>query len=162
MGGTMDRTDAILLQEIQKDAGRSSRDLGEIVKLSPGAVHKRLKRLKDQGFVRKTTGLLDREGLGLDLLCFLLVRFKSNMRPENMAALQMAIQALPEALECYTTTGDNDAIIKVVVTDHNALKRFLCELAQAQDVIDRVYTALVLEELKNTTELPVGLSGATP
>jgi hypothetical protein len=36
------------------------------------------------------------------------------MRPDNMIALQKAIQTLPEALECCTTTGGNDAIIKVV------------------------------------------------
>ncbi|MDQ3397604.1 MAG: winged helix-turn-helix transcriptional regulator [Deinococcota bacterium] len=74
MDGMIDRTDGVLLQEIQKDAGRSNRDLAEIVKLSPGAVHKRLKRLKEQGAVRKTTALLDRQGLELDLLCFPLVR----------------------------------------------------------------------------------------
>jgi Lrp/AsnC family leucine-responsive transcriptional regulator/Lrp/AsnC family transcriptional regulator len=156
----MDDIDATLLEEVQRDAERSSRDLAESFDLTPGAVHKRLKRLKEQGYIRKTCALLDREKLGLDLLCFLFVRFRSNMRPDNMAKLQKALDTLPAVLESYTTTGDTDAIIKVVVRDHNALKELLRELAQAQEVIERVHTSICLEELKSSTELPVAHSRA--
>ena len=151
----MDHIDVKLLEEVQKDAERGSRDLAQSVGLTPGAVHKRLKRLKDQGLIRKTCVLLDREKLGLDLLCFLFIHFKSNMLPDNMAKLQTALRTLPAILECYTVTGDTDAIIKVAVRDHNALKQLLRELAQAQEVIERVHTAICLEELKNTSELPL-------
>ena len=99
--------------------------------------------------------ILDREKLGLDLLCFLFVRFKSNMETHNMEELQRALRALPAVLECYTTTGDTDAILKVVVPDHNALKALLREIAGAQGVIERIHTSICLEELKNVTELPV-------
>lgn len=156
----MDDIDVRLLKEVQRDAERSSRDLAASFELSAGAVHKRLKRLKEQGFIRKTCALLDREKLGLDLLCFLFVRFKSNMRTDNMAKLQSALHALPAVLECYTTTGDTDAIIKVAVHDHNALKKLLRELAGTQEVIERVHTAICLEELKSVTELPMIISGA--
>jgi DNA-binding Lrp family transcriptional regulator len=155
VGEAMDDIDVKLLEEVQRDAERSSRDLAQSFDLSPGAVHKRLKRLKEQGFIRKTCALLDREKLGLDLLCFLFIRFKSNMRPDNMTNLRHALHSLPAILECYTTTGDTDAIIKVAVRDHNALKQLLRELAQAQEVIERVHTSICLEELKNTSELPV-------
>lgn len=151
----MDHIDIKLLEEVQRDAERSSRDLAAGFDLSPGAVHKRLKRLKDQGFIRRTCALLDRDKLGLDLLCFLFIRFRSNMRPDNMTNLQGALQALPAILECYTTTGDTDAVIKVAVRDHNELKQLLRDLAQAQEVIERVHTSICLEELKNVSELPI-------
>jgi Lrp/AsnC family leucine-responsive transcriptional regulator len=151
----LDATDAILLAELQRNADRTSRDLGETVGLSAGAVHKRVKRLKAQGYINRTAALLDREKLGLDLLCFLLIRFKNNMGPDNMERLQRAVEGLPEVLECFTVSGANDAIIKAAVSDHNALKRLLRELAQAQDVIDRIETELALEALKSSTELPV-------
>lgn len=151
----MDHIDIKLLEEIQKNTERSSRNLAESFDISPGAVHKRLKRLKEQGFIRKTCALLDRDKLGLDLLCFLFIRFRSNMRRDNMRDLQSALQTLPAILECYTTTGDTDAIIKVAVRDHNELKQLLRELAQEQDVIERVHTSICLEELKNVSELPV-------
>lgn len=151
----MDHTDTILLQEIQRDAARSNRDLGETVGLSAGAVHKRLKRLRQQGYVRKTTALVNRGKVGLDLLCFLLVRFRDNMAPNNMERLRTAVDGIPEILECYTTTGQEDAILKVTVRDHDALKALLKRLAEAQDVIGRIHTALALDELKNVTDLPV-------
>lgn len=151
----MDQTDKTLLEEIQRNADRSSRDLGELVGLSAGAVHRRLKRLRDQGYVLKTSAIVDRNKVGLDILCFLMVRFKNNMSPVNLAHLREAVHTLPEVLECYTTTGANDAILKVAVPDHNALKALLQELAESQTVIDRVYTSLALDEIKNVTELPV-------
>lgn len=151
----MDDIDVKLLGEVQRDAERSSRDLAQSFELTPGAVHKRLKRLKEQGLIRKTCALLDREKLGLDLLCFLFVRFKSNMRSDNMDNLKRALESLPAVLECYTTTGDTDAVIKVAVRDHNALKQLLRELAGSQEVIERVHTAICLEELKSTSELPL-------
>lgn len=146
-----------LLQEVQRDAERSSRELGTSLELSPGAVHKRLKRLREAGVIRKTCAVLDREKLGLDLLCFLFVRFKSNMQTHNYGELKRALGTLPGVLECYTTTGDTDAVIKVAVHDHNALKALLRELAGAQTVIERVHTSICLEELKSVTELPVAL-----
>lgn len=151
----MDDIDLKLLGEVQRNAERSSRDLAQSFELTPGAVHKRLKRLKEQGLIRRTCALLDREKLGLDLLCFLFVRFKSNMRSDNMDNLKRALENLPAVLECYTTTGDTDAVVKVAVRDHNALKQLLRELAQTQDVIERVHTSICLEELKSTSELPL-------
>lgn len=151
----MDQIDAILLREIQHDAARSNRELGEIVGLSAGAVHKRLKHLRRDGYVRATTALVDRNKVGLDLMCFLLIGFRDNMAPDNMARLRTAVEGIPEILECYTTTGTEDAIVKVTVRDHNALKALLKRLAEAQDVISRIQTALALDELKNVTELPV-------
>jgi Lrp/AsnC family transcriptional regulator, leucine-responsive regulatory protein len=60
---------------------------------------------------------------------------------------------LPQVLECYTLTGANDAILKVLVRDHKALREFLAQLSGSQDVIERVQTSIVLEEIKETHEL---------
>ena len=151
----MDDTDRILLQEVQRRADRSNRELGEQVGLTAGAVHKRLKRLREAGYIRTTAALVDRDRVGLDLLCFLRVRFRANMMPGNVAVLREALAGIPDVLECYTTTGADDALLKVVVRDHDALKALLERIARSQDVIERTTTALALEEIKNVHELPI-------
>jgi DNA-binding Lrp family transcriptional regulator len=151
----MDNTDAKLLELLQHDAGTGHAELARVVGLSVAGVHKRLKRLETNGLIRKTVAQLDREKLGLDLLCFLSVSFKTNTAPNNMAELRRATASLPEVLECYTLTGSNDAILKVIVRDHKGLREFLARLSDAQTVIDRIQTSIVLEEIKETHELPI-------
>ena len=151
----MDEIDATLLRELQRDARQGHAELARRVGLSVTGVHKRLRRLEAHGLVRKTVALLDRQRLGLDLLCFLTATFKSNTAPDNMARLRDATAALSEVLECYTLTGQADAVLKVTVRDHTHLRDFLARLSSAQDVLERIQTAIVLEEIKETNELPV-------
>jgi DNA-binding Lrp family transcriptional regulator len=148
-----DAVDTMLLRALQTDATQSHASLAQTVGLSLTGVHKRLKRLEGQGFIVQTVALLNREKLGLDLLCFLNVSFKTNTNPNNMQTLNQACQRLPQVLECYTLTGANDAILKVLVRDHKALREFLAQLSGSQDVIERVQTSIVLEEIKETHEL---------
>ncbi|WP_245872675.1 Lrp/AsnC family transcriptional regulator [Deinococcus planocerae] len=151
----LDEIDRTLLALLQEDASLSHVDLARQVGLSAPGVHKRLKHLRQGGYIKKVAAVLDRARLGLDLLCFLKVTFRSNLRPENVAELQRCIQELPEVLECYTVTGSSDAILKIAVTDHFALRDFLRRLAEGQQVIERAETCIVLEEFKEGAELPL-------
>lgn len=152
----LDDIDRTLLRLLQEDADQSHAELAVHVGLSPAGVHKRLKNLRQSGYVRKVTAVLDRSKLGLDLMCFLKATFRSNLQPENLADLQRCIRDLPEILECYTVTGSSDALIKIAVTDHVALRDFLRRLATQQQAIERIETCIVLEEFKEGTELPLG------
>lgn len=151
----MDQIDRQLLAALQRDAEVSHATLAREVGLSGAGVHKRLARLKSQGYVRRTAALLDRGKLGLDLMGFLLVNFRSNLRFENLGALKTAVEGIPQVLECYTVTGTSDAILKIAVRDHTELRELLQALARAQDVIERVQTCIVLEEFKDGPDLPL-------
>jgi len=156
----IDDVDARLLVLLQENSQRTHVELARDVGLSPAAVHKRLKRLREDGPIERFTVLLDRHALGLNLLCFIELRFKHNMSPVNRESLIATLSGFPEVLECFTLTGDNDAIMKVVVRDQEHLKVFVQGLAEAQDVIERIRTALALEEYKSTTALPVAQRGS--
>src|SRR5690606_33665078 len=77
--GSMDETDARLLELLQANSQRTNAELAAQVGLSPAAVHKRLRRLRESGVIERYTVLLDPHKLGLDLMCFVDVRFKHNM-----------------------------------------------------------------------------------
>lgn len=155
----MDEVDARLLELLQENSQRTHVELAAVVGLSPAAVHKRLKRLREAGPIERFTVLLDRHALGLNLLCFIELRFKHNMIPTNRDNLIEALSRFPEVLECFGLTGDNDAIMKVVLRDQDHLKVFVQSLAESQDVIERVRTSLVLDQYKSTTTLPVMRGG---
>ena len=101
----MDEVDAALLRAKQHNATQSQASLAQTVGLSVTGVDKRIKRLERQGIILRTVAILNRERLGLDLLCFLTVSFKVNTNPSNMKNLTQACARLPQVLECYTRTG---------------------------------------------------------
>lgn len=140
---------------MQRDSSTGHAELARAVGLSVAGVHKRVRRLQTSGLIRKMVAQLDREGLGLDLMCFLTATFKTNTHTDNMRALREATTKLPEVLECYTLTGANDAILKITVRDHKHLREFLARFSGVQKVIASIQTAIVLEEIKETHELPV-------
>lgn len=151
----MDEIDARILELLQRNSQRTNAELASRVGLSPAAVHKRLKRMRETGPIERFTVLLDPHALGLDLLCFIDIRFRHNMSPANRENLVGVLEGFPEVLECFTVTGDSDAIMKVLVRDQEHLKEFVERLAASQEVIERARTALVLDRYKSTTELPV-------
>jgi DNA-binding Lrp family transcriptional regulator len=151
----MDAVDRKLLTLMQEDASLQHSQLASEVGLSVTGVHKRLKRLKNEGYIKKTTTVLERSKLGLDLMCFLNVTFKDNVRPKNISDMRQAVSKLPEILECYSLTGSNDAIIKIVVRDHTQLREFLERLSKTQTIIERIETCIVLEEFKEGAPLPL-------
>ena len=152
---SLDDLDLKLLYLLQDDAETSHAALAEAVGLSVTGIHKRLKRLRQEGVIKKATTVLDRNKLGLDLMCFLNVTYKDNVRPTNIAEMRRAVAKLPEVLECYSLTGTSDAILKIVVRDHTHLREFLKQLSKVQSVIGRVETCIVLEEFKEGASLPL-------
>ena len=151
----MDQVDRQLLLLLQHNAETSHAELASSVGLSITGIHKRLKRLKQDGVIKKIVAVLDRSKLELDLMCFLKVTFKNNLQAPNLPSLEEAVKALPEVLECYTLTGTDDAILKIAVRDHVALREFLMRFSQSQNIIDRVETCIVLEEVKEGMTLPL-------
>jgi DNA-binding Lrp family transcriptional regulator len=152
---SLDDLDLKLLSLIQDDAEISHANLADAVGLSVTGIHKRLKRLRQEGIIKKVATVLDRNKLGLDLMCFLNVTYKDNVRPTNISEMRRAVAKLPEVLECYSLTGSHDAIIKIVVRDHTHLREFLKQLSKVQGVIARIETCIVLEEFKEGAALPI-------
>jgi Lrp/AsnC family leucine-responsive transcriptional regulator len=117
-------------------------------------VHQRIKRLERAGVITDYAALLDREAVGLDLLCFIRLRVEQHSHAQ-FAALQAAVQALPAVLECYRVTGGHDLLLKVVVTSHKELDRFISDHLMTIPGVGHIETNTVLQAWKATTALPL-------
>jgi Lrp/AsnC family transcriptional regulator, leucine-responsive regulatory protein len=56
----LDALDVDLLNLLQRDAGRTLRELGDDVGLSPSAVHRRIARYEAAGLIARRVAVLDR------------------------------------------------------------------------------------------------------
>ena len=149
----LDDLDRRLLVELQDDARVSTAELARQFKLSPPGVQKRLRRLEKNGVIERYVTVINREAVGLDLLCFVLVML-AHHRPDSVKRFRTGIAAMPEVLECHHLTGEFDCLLKLVVANHEELQRFLERLMKVGGV-DRLRTSIVLSEIKAVTRLPL-------
>lgn len=152
MSITLDEKDKILLSELQNDARMTSAELGRLVDLSPSGVQKRMRKLEENGLIKKYTAVIDRKNLGFDLLVFVQVTLQGHT-PESVAGFDAAIQQMAEVLECHRVTGMADYLLKVIVRDHEHLDQFLMTRLLPLPSVERVNSNLVLKEVKETTNV---------
>ena len=155
----LDELDRRLLALLQQDGRATSVELARRLDLSPPGLQRRLRRLEAAGVIRGYTTLVNREAVGLDLLCFVEVKL-AHHRPDCVARFRDEVQAIPEVLEGHYLTGESDYLIKIVVPNHKALETVLFEGLMRIDGVDRIHTSIVVNEVKLSTVLPLGASRA--
>lgn len=148
----IDDTDKAILTELQNDSSISNVELARRISLSPPAVHARIKRLEELGYVRQYAAILDREKVGYDMLCLISVTLQMH-HIQNINLFRDAVTQMPEVLECYFITGEFDYQLKVAVRSRKELERFLMEKLTPIPGIARIATSIVLTEIKYTTGL---------
>ncbi|MBW7881634.1 MAG: Lrp/AsnC family transcriptional regulator [Caldilineaceae bacterium] len=149
-----DELDMAILDALQRDGRVSNAELARRLNLSPPAVHARLRRLEEQGFIRGYVALLDREELGYDMLCFVNVSLQ-NHTLEQVQHFRTAVSQIPQVLECHFVTGEFDYLLKVVVRNRRELEQLVLEQLTPLPGVGRIHTSLVLAEVKSTTSLPL-------
>ena len=152
--GGLDELDLAILRELQTNGRISNVDLARRISLSPPAVHARMKRLEQQGYILEYSVSLDREKLGYDMLCFVNISLQMHQM-EDILRFRQAIEAMPEVLECYHLTGEYDYLLKVAIHNRQDLERFLVRQLTPIPGIARIHTSLVLTEVKSTSALPL-------
>jgi DNA-binding Lrp family transcriptional regulator len=151
---TSDKATRRIIEALQRNAMLSVQQLAEVVGLSPTPVWRRLKALQGHGVIRAQVALMDREKLGL-AICVLahvtLVRHTEGA----VEQFERMVRASPEIMECASTTGESDYLIKVVAPDMKAYDRFLQENLFRMPGVASVKSSVVLREVKYETALPV-------
>jgi DNA-binding Lrp family transcriptional regulator len=154
MNRDIDEIDRSILTALQNDGAITNAELARRISLSPPAVHARIKRLEELGYIRQYVAVLNREKLGYDMLCLVGVTLQMH-QPEQIDRFHEEVRSMPEVLECHFLTGDFDYLLKVVVRNRKELERLLMDKLTRIPGVSRVSTSLVLGEIKNTLSLPL-------
>ncbi|HXZ48215.1 MAG TPA: Lrp/AsnC family transcriptional regulator [Usitatibacter sp.] len=150
----LSRTDRRLLDLLQRDASLTNQELAARVSLSPSACLRRVRALERAGVIRRYVALLDARKVGLGLVGFVTVKLEKRGRMPT-DAFARAVKDWPEVLACHALTGDMDYVLRVQVEDLDHFSRFVMEsLLKHPGVLD-VKSSFVLEEVKETTALPL-------
>ena len=150
----LDERDRAILRLLQENSRISSAELARQVNLSAPGLQKRLRKLEEKGTIDRYVTLVNREALGLDLLCFAQVTLAHHY-PECISTFCDRVQSLTEVLECHHLTGEFDYLLKFVVVNHQYLEKLLREKISPIPGVDKIRTSIVLNEVKASTSLPL-------
>jgi len=150
----LDELDSTILEILQSEARISNTELARRVNLSPPATLARVRRLEEAGYIERYVALVDRRRIGYDMFCFVRVSLQLH-DIEQVTGFREAVQQMPEILECHHVTGDYDYILKVVARNTKDLEHFLINQLTPIPGVARIYTSLVLNEVKSSTVIPI-------
>jgi Lrp/AsnC family transcriptional regulator, leucine-responsive regulatory protein len=154
----IDTTDRRLLQVLQADARAGYEALGQQVGLSASAVLRRVKRLEDAGVIGAYRAVVSPERVGLSLTAYLSVRLEKHTdshKRSPMDAFRASVQAWPEVVDCAALTGDSDYLLRVLVADMAAYRRFVMDTLLKHPSVQDCKTSFVLDVVKASTAVPL-------
>lgn len=149
----IDTIDRRLLAELQRDATLTVDQLSERLNLSRNACWRRVKILEEKGVITGRVALVDAEKLGLGLSVFVILR-TSHHDPDWLKRFRDAVTSFPEITGVYRMSGDLDYVLRARVADVKAYDRLYQRLI-AKVPLDDVSASFVMEEIKDTTIVPV-------
>ncbi len=149
----MDAIDKQILEIIQRNAETPLAEISTAVNLSTTPCWRRIQRLVESGVVRKRVALLDAAKLNVGVTVFVSIRTNQHS-PAWFRKFHATVVTIPEVMEFYRMSGDVDYLLRVVVPDIAAYDRVYKKLIASADLFD-VSSSFAMEELKNSTELPL-------
>ena len=150
----LDPLDRRILRVLQQRADISQADLAAEVGASPASCWRRIKALEAAGVLGPAVRLVDsvKIGRGLDALCQ--VRMK-NHSPDARASFDTFVQDHPEVMDCYSTSGEWDYLLRVAVADVADYERFLMQELLNHPAVASSASHFALSRVKYSTALPV-------
>lgn len=151
----MDRFDRQILEVLQTEGRISNQDLAERIGLSPAPCLRRVRALEESGLIQGYRALLDAKSLGLSLMALIHISMDQHTA-ERFEHFELAIQALPEVLECLLITGQSaDYQLKVVVRDMDAFQELLLNRITRIPGVTGVHSSFVMRRVVDRTALPL-------
>ena len=153
MDAELTKTDRKILSLLQRDSSASIEEVAEKVGLSRNACWRRVKNLEAAGVIMRRVALVDAESVGLGLSVFVMI--KTNTHDTVwLEKFETAVNTLPEITGAHRMSGDLDYVLRVRVSDVKGYDRFYQRLI-SQVPIAEISASFVMDDIKDTTELPV-------
>lgn len=151
----LDKTDLQILRILQENARLTTKELAARVHLSPTPVFERLKRLDNEGYIRKYVAVLDAEKLHCGFVVFCSVKLR-RLNRDIAAEFTRIVRGIPEVTECYNISGDYDYLLKIHAPDMKYYQEFTLNVLGTIDCLGSLMSTFVMNEVKHDYGIPIG------
>jgi Lrp/AsnC family leucine-responsive transcriptional regulator len=150
----LDRIDARLLHELQRNNRVSSEELGELVGLSSTGIQRRLKRLRAQGTIEADIAVVSPKAVGRDVMMLVMVSLERE-RADIIDTFKQSIRSTPEIMSGYYVTGDADFVLVVTTRNMEEYEQFTRQFFYNNPNIKGFKTMVVMDRVKAGFSIPI-------
>ena len=136
-------SDFELIKLLMKNSRTPYVKLGELLGVSETAIRKRVRKLEEEGVIKRYTIEVDPKKLGFKVNALIGL----DTVPERFIAVIEELKAMEEVLGLYSASGDHMILLECWFKDSDELTRFVKRLESIRGVT-RVCPAIILEKLK--------------
>ncbi|WP_281707829.1 Lrp/AsnC family transcriptional regulator [Phaeobacter italicus] len=150
----MDHLDHKLLALLQNNARTTIQHMAEHIGASTASVQRRLKALRDGGFIRKEVAVLDQAKLGFGVTAIVSVELERD-RLDQINAFKRKAREDRQVTNFYCIAGDADFVMIVVAKDMADYETFTHRFFFADKNVRKFRTSIVVSTEKATLDLPI-------
>jgi Lrp/AsnC family transcriptional regulator, leucine-responsive regulatory protein len=136
--------DHALLVALEQDGRLSHAELALVTERSKTATWSRVRELETRGVIAGYRADIDPAAVGLDIHAFVQVTIRSTLHAE----FEQAVLRHWAILECYTTAGQADYLLHVLVADVSTLDSLLRTELSRMPGVERITTTVGLKTIK--------------
>lgn len=149
-----DAIDLKILEQLQADSKITNATLAQRVGISPPSTLERVKKLEAEGIIRGYVALLDPVTLDKSIAALVHVTLREHGE-DKLNTFKAAIRNFDEVQAAWHTAGEEDFILKVLVTDMQQYEDFVVFRLSAVPNIGRIRTSFCLSTVKEDTRVPL-------
>ncbi|WP_374163690.1 Lrp/AsnC family transcriptional regulator [Arcticibacter sp. MXS-1] len=150
----LDPTDLRILQLLQQDASLTNKDIAGKLHKSTATIHERIRKLKNQGYIKKIVAILDRKKIDKTLIAFSQVLLNEHTA-STLKQFEEEVTKFPEVMECFQMTGTFDFILRIATSNMDEYTDFYRNKLATLPNITTVQSFFVLSETKSDTAYPL-------
>lgn len=143
----LDKTDLDILRILQDNARLTVKELAARVHLSTTPVFERMKRLENNGYIKRYVAVLDAEKLNRGFVVFCSVKMRRLSR-EIATDFAAVVRDIPEVTDCYNISGHFDYLLKIHAPDMKCYQQFVLNVLGTIENLDSLESTFVMDELK--------------
>lgn len=143
----LDKIDLKILQYLQSNSRITNQALAEKVHLSPSSCLQRVKRLEDNGYIKKYIALVDLRKICRYVTCIATITLRGHDQ-QDFEDFVNEVNEIPEVTECSTVSGEFDFILKLVCEDMPRYLELNNHLLNMCSKIESIKTHVVMNENK--------------
>lgn len=152
----LDRSDIILLRELQKHGRATNVELANRTGLSESSCLRRTRQLEESGAIERYSAILNPQVVGWPLNIFISVSLESQAEA-SLRAFEKEIASVPEVMECYLMTGSADYLVRIAARDVEDLERIHSTRLTKLTGVSRVTSSIAMRQVVRRQELPLGM-----
>lgn len=146
----LDSVDKGILELLQKNSRLTHKEIAAKLNKSVTPIHVRIRRLQDEGFIKKYTAILDPKLISKQLTVFTQIQLKEHHQNALVNFMEEAVKIV-DVMECYHMTGAFDILLKVCVKDMEEYTAVISNKLSNLPHVGTVQSVFVLTEAKRET-----------